>query len=52
MMARACFAANEPIQGFSSLEVAEALALRRAVSIAKEKDVQRVIVASDLIAGL
>jgi ribonuclease HI len=40
-------AASEPLQGFSSPEVAEALALRRAISIAREKDVQRVIFVSD-----
>jgi ribonuclease HI len=40
-------AASEPLQGFSSPEVAEALALRQAASIAREKDVQRVIFASD-----
>jgi hypothetical protein len=42
-------AASEPLQGFTSPELAEALALRRAVSIAIDKGYGRVIFASDCL---
>ncbi|KAE8803228.1 non-ltr retroelement reverse transcriptase [Hordeum vulgare] len=46
---RCLAAASEPLIGFTSPEIAEALALRRAVTIADAKGFERVIFASDCL---